>query len=51
MHANGTEHDSPSEISVLARHLFTLGFGERDKARMHELAERNQAGDLSAAQK
>ncbi len=33
----------------MARHLLTLGFAERDKARMHDLAERNQAGELSPA--
>jgi hypothetical protein len=28
--------------------VLTLGFGEEDQARMSELAERNQAGALSA---
>jgi hypothetical protein len=34
----------------MARHLLALGFGERDKARMHDLAVRNQSGALSAAE-
>jgi hypothetical protein len=34
-----------------ARHLLALGFSERDKARMHDLAVRNQAGALSDAEK
>jgi hypothetical protein len=32
----------------LARYVLTLGFGEEDQTRMGELAERNQAGDLSS---
>ena len=32
----------------LARYLLTLGFGEEDQVRMRELAEKNQAGALSA---
>ncbi len=32
----------------LARYVLTFGFGEEDQARMRELAERNQAGALSA---
>ncbi len=32
----------------LARYVLTLGFPEEDQARMAELAERNQAGALSA---
>jgi hypothetical protein len=31
----------------LARYLLTLGFGEEDQARMHDLAVRNQDGALS----
>lgn len=31
----------------LARYVLTLGFGAADQARMHDLAERNQAGALS----
>jgi hypothetical protein len=40
---NGTARLSPA----LARHVLTLGFGDRDKARMHELAERNQDDRLT----
>jgi hypothetical protein len=36
--------DLPHE---LARYVLTLGFGEEDQARMRELAERNQEGNLS----
>jgi hypothetical protein len=32
---------------TLARHLLRLGFGPEDKARMHDLAVRNQAGELN----
>jgi hypothetical protein len=32
----------------LARYVLTLGFGDEDQARMRGLAERNQAGALSA---
>jgi hypothetical protein len=35
----------------LARYLLKLGFSERDKARMHELAVRNQEGALAPAEK
>lgn len=35
----------------IARYLLTLGFGERDKARMHDLAVRNQEDALSPAEK
>jgi demethoxyubiquinone hydroxylase (CLK1/Coq7/Cat5 family) len=35
----------PPEI---ARYVLTLRPSEQDKARMHELARRNQAGELSA---
>lgn len=31
----------------LARHVLTLGFADADVARMHELAERNRAGELT----
>jgi hypothetical protein len=33
---------------ALARQLLKLGFSDEDKARMHELAVRNQSGSLSA---
>jgi hypothetical protein len=34
----------------LAQHILKLKFPERDQARMHELATRNQDGELSAAE-
>jgi hypothetical protein len=66
MSTTTADHDSTSEISILARvlgnekgrlsvamarHILTLGFGEGDKARMHELAVRNQNNALTAAEK
>ena len=57
MHTTTADGSCPSEITILARllgnddgqlppdmarYLLTLGFGERDKARMHDLAVRNQ---------
>lgn len=41
------EGQLPADI---ARYLLTLGFNERDKSRMHDLAVRNQEGTLSAAE-
>jgi hypothetical protein len=35
----------------LARHLLTLGFTEDDRGRMHELAAKNQEGQLSAPER
>jgi hypothetical protein len=35
----------------MARYILTLGFGERDKARMHDLAVGNQDDALSPPQK
>jgi hypothetical protein len=35
----------------LARYILTLGFGEADQARMRDLAERNQDGALSGAER
>jgi hypothetical protein len=35
----------------LARQLLKLGFSDEDKARMHELAVRNQFGSLSAKER
>jgi hypothetical protein len=32
----------------LARHVLALGFSDEDKARMHELAIKNQEGNISA---
>jgi hypothetical protein len=60
------EHSGTSEISILARvlgdeqgrlslamarHILTLGFGDHDKARMQDLAERNQEAALSSAER
>ncbi|MHB1426208.1 MAG: hypothetical protein ACYC3I_23840 [Gemmataceae bacterium] len=42
------EGELPADI---ARYLLTLSFSERDKARMHDLAVRNQEGTLSAAER
>jgi hypothetical protein len=35
----------------LARYILTLGFSERDRARMHDLVVRNQEDALTAAEK
>ncbi len=35
----------------LARYIVELGFSDRDKARMHDLAVRNQADALTPAEK
>src|SRR5262249_27850850 len=35
----------------LARYVLGLGFSEEEKARMHDLATRNQAGTLSPAER
>jgi hypothetical protein len=40
------EGELPADI---ARYLLTLDFSERDKARAHDLAVRNQEGALSPA--
>jgi hypothetical protein len=42
----GTRRLSPG----LARHVLKLRFSDQDKTRMHELAEKNQAGKLSPAE-
>ena len=59
-------HPGPDEVTILARllgngdgqlpapiarHLLRLGFPDRDKARMHDLAVRNQEDALSPAEK
>jgi hypothetical protein len=44
----GAERELPPE---LARYVLALDFSAEDKARMHELAVRNQADELSAAEK
>jgi hypothetical protein len=36
---------------AIARYILTLAFGERDKARMHDLAARNQEDALTSAEK
>jgi|SRR5579872_2605556 len=35
----------------IARYILDLGFPEKDKTRMHDLAVRNQNGSLSAAER
>src|SRR5262245_51259503 len=35
---------------VLARHILKLGFSRQDQARMHELATKNQQGQISKAE-
>jgi hypothetical protein len=37
--------------ATMARHLLNVGFGDDDKARMHELAVRNQCDTLSPKEK
>lgn len=37
--------------NTIARYILHLGFSEKDQNRMHELAERNQEGALSHAEK
>jgi hypothetical protein len=61
-----TDHAAHSEISILARilgndhdklpvpmarYILKLGFSDADKARMHDLAVRNQEDTLDAAEK
>ena len=61
-----TAHTAENEVSILARilgnergqlsedmarHILDLGFSDRDKARMHVLAVRNQEDGLSSAEK
>ncbi len=61
-----TTHTGENEVTILARvlgdergqlspemarHILDLGFSDRDKARMHDLAVRNQEDALSAAEK
>ena len=45
-----TNYDRPLSKS-LARHILSLTINERDKARMHDLAVRNQNDELTAAEK
>ncbi|MCC6418216.1 MAG: hypothetical protein IT429_08245 [Gemmataceae bacterium] len=66
MHPPTTNRAVPGEVAILARvlgnahgqlppeiarYLLTLGFSDDDRARMHDLAVRNQADELSAAEK
>jgi hypothetical protein len=66
MHATRTADAGQTEVAILARvlgndkgrlppavarYLLTLRFSDRDKARMHLLAERNQEDALSADEK
>ena len=66
MHPAATNHAGPSEVTILARvlgneggqlppqmarYLLTLGFSDDDKARMHDLAVRNQDDGLSPDEK
>jgi hypothetical protein len=44
-------NDQDELPSPMARYLLSRGFSDRDKARIHDLAERNQEDDLSAAEK
>jgi hypothetical protein len=61
-----TTHASENEVTILARvlcnengelpedlarYILDLGFSDRDKARMHDLAVRNQDDALSPAEK
>jgi hypothetical protein len=61
-----TTHPGENEVSILARvlgneqgrllldlarYILDLGFSDRDKARMHDLAVRNQDDALSPAEK
>jgi hypothetical protein len=66
MHMTPTDAAGTSEVAILsrvlagaegelsaelARHILGLDFSGADKARMHELAVRNQGDELSAAEK
>jgi hypothetical protein len=66
MSSTTAETVEPSELTILARvlgkdrdrlpvemarYLVTLGFGDRDQRRMHDLAVRHQAGTLSPAER
>lgn len=64
--ATTSQHTGETEVTILARilgnergqlphelarYILTLGFSERDKARMHDLVVRNQDDALSPAEK
>ena len=66
MQSSTLNHASTSEVAILARvlgnergrlsstmarYLLNLGFGDEDKARMHDLAVRNQNDALSPNEK
>jgi hypothetical protein len=66
MHTATANHPGSSEVGILARvlskeqgrlpremarYILTLGFSDEDKARMHDLAIRNQEDRLSALEK
>jgi hypothetical protein len=66
MHTTATDSANDNEVRILARvlgngegqlpsamarYLLKIGFSDRDKARMHELAERNRSDALSLAEK
>jgi hypothetical protein len=64
MHTTEADHARPTEIGILAkvlgnghmptntaRYLLNVGFSEDDKARMHDLAVRNQDDALSSVEK
>jgi len=44
-------NDSGRLPRTMARYILKLGFGDRDKAHMHDLAKRNQADALSPSEK
>lgn len=64
--ATASRHAGETEVTILARilgneggqlsrelalHILDLGFNDRDKDRMHDLAVRNQSDTLSDAEK
>jgi hypothetical protein len=66
MPASTLDHTSQTEVAILARllgngegrlppamarYVLTLGFSDRDKTRMHDLAVRNQGDDLTPAER
>ncbi len=42
--------DKQKLTPTLARHLLKIEFGDQDRARMHELAQKNEEGELSPAE-
>ena len=45
------EGESGALTAPVARHVLKLGFSPDDKARMHELAERNREGTLTGEER